>query len=214
MRDSHVHIIFLLPSATNILVHAPVIYSTLNRKSSQNWIESSIQVAQQENFSLSLLLWVNFPLCLGEKQGMLVNKNASSWYSRVGEVLVSVWDRRKNNYTATGSAHTARQNNTIPECVVNVTECLMVECEWFIYLFIYLILENFSKKRQHSQRKTCNLPQNSMLIELPFWNHVRKNNFMRIETEYLYSRDSLPLADFLVHWPIAQLWVAERHSMA
>ena len=37
--------------------------------------------------------------CLGEKQGMLVNDECSSWCnrSRVGEFLGSVWDRRKGN---------------------------------------------------------------------------------------------------------------------
>ena len=32
---------------------------------------------------------------LGEKQGMLVNNECSSWYNRVGDFLMSVWDRRK-----------------------------------------------------------------------------------------------------------------------
>ena len=35
--------------------------------------------------------------CLGEKQGMIVNDDCSSWYNRVhvGDFLMSVWERRK-----------------------------------------------------------------------------------------------------------------------
>ena len=33
--------------------------------------------------------------CLGEKQGLLINDECSSWYNRVGDFLMSVWDRRK-----------------------------------------------------------------------------------------------------------------------
>ena len=35
-------------------------------------------------------------LHLGEKQGMLINDECSLWYNRVGDFLLSVWDRRKN----------------------------------------------------------------------------------------------------------------------
>ena len=34
-------------------------------------------------------------LCLGEKQGTLVNNKCSLWYNRVGALLMSVWSRRK-----------------------------------------------------------------------------------------------------------------------
>ena len=37
----------------------------------------------------------NIAFCLGEKQSMLVNKECSSWYNRVADFWVSVWDRRK-----------------------------------------------------------------------------------------------------------------------
>ena len=33
--------------------------------------------------------------CLGEEQGMLIKDECSSWYNRVGNFLVGVWDRRK-----------------------------------------------------------------------------------------------------------------------
>ena len=54
---------------------------------------------------------------------MLVNNECSSWYNRVGDFLVSVWDRRKQLLYVNGSACMARQNNPTPECVVNGTEC-------------------------------------------------------------------------------------------
>ena len=62
--------------------------------------------------------------CSGEKQGMLGNDECSSWYNKVGDILVSVWDRRKQFLYVDGSACMARQNNpTPPECVVSGTEC-------------------------------------------------------------------------------------------
>ena len=33
--------------------------------------------------------------CLGEIQGMLVNDKCSSWYNRVGDFVMSAWNRRK-----------------------------------------------------------------------------------------------------------------------
>ena len=33
--------------------------------------------------------------CLGEKQGMIINNGCSSWYNRIGDFLMSVWERRK-----------------------------------------------------------------------------------------------------------------------
>ena len=33
--------------------------------------------------------------CLGEKQGMLIDDECSSWHNRAGDFLKSVWDRRK-----------------------------------------------------------------------------------------------------------------------
>ena len=41
--------------------------------------------------------------CLGEKQGMLVNDECSSWYNIVGDFLMSVWDRRKEILYGNGS---------------------------------------------------------------------------------------------------------------
>ena len=58
--------------------------------------------------------------CLREKQHMLVNDDCSSWYNRVGNFLVSIWDRRKQLLYTDESAGIAGQSNPTPlECVVN-----------------------------------------------------------------------------------------------
>ena len=55
---------------------------------------------------------------------MLVNNDCSSWYKRVDDIYVSVWDRRKQLLYTDGSACITQQNNpTPPECGVNGTEC-------------------------------------------------------------------------------------------
>ena len=55
---------------------------------------------------------------------MLVNDECSSRYNRVGDFLVSIWDRRKQLLYTDGSACMTRQiNSTPPECVVYGTEC-------------------------------------------------------------------------------------------
>ena len=61
---------------------------------------------------------------LGEKEGILVNDECSPWYNRVGDFLVSIWDRRKKLLYTDGSAFMTRQTNpTHLECMVNGTEC-------------------------------------------------------------------------------------------
>ena len=61
--------------------------------------------------------------CLGEKQGTLINDECSSWYNRVGDFLMSVWDRRKEILYGNGLVGNVSQNNPTPECEVNGTEC-------------------------------------------------------------------------------------------
>ena len=73
--------------------------------------------------------------CSGEKQGMLVNDECSSWYNKVGDFLVSVWDRRKEILYGNESVCMARQDPT-PECMVSGTEFHDGECEGFIHSFI------------------------------------------------------------------------------
>ena len=61
-------------------------------------------------------------LCSGEKQGMLIHNECSSWYNKVGGFL-SVWDRRKEILYGNGLLVEVSQNNPTPECKVNGTEC-------------------------------------------------------------------------------------------
>ena len=69
---------------------------------------------------------------------MLLNDECSSWYKRVGDFLVSVWNRRKEILYSNGSACRTQQSNPTPECVVNSTECRLSASDLFIYLFIYV----------------------------------------------------------------------------
>ena len=41
--------------------------------------------------------------CLGGKLGMLVNDECSSWYNKVGDFLISVWNRKKEILYGNGS---------------------------------------------------------------------------------------------------------------
>ena len=50
--------------------------------------------------------------CLGDKQGMLINDEHSSWYNRVGYFLMLVWDRRKEILFGNGSV--VEVNQTTP----------------------------------------------------------------------------------------------------
>ena len=61
--------------------------------------------------------------CLGEKQGMLINDECSCWYNRVGDFLLSVWDRRKEILYGNGRVYRVSQDNSTQECEVNGTEC-------------------------------------------------------------------------------------------
>ena len=54
---------------------------------------------------------------------MLINDECSSWYNRVDDFLVSVWDRRKEIIYGTGSVVEVSQKNPTPECEVNDTKC-------------------------------------------------------------------------------------------
>ena len=65
----------------------------------------------------------NIMLCLGEKQGMMINDECSSWYNRVGNFLISVWDKRKDILYGNGSVVEFNQNNPTAECEVNGTKC-------------------------------------------------------------------------------------------
>ena len=57
--------------------------------------------------------------CLGEKQGMLVNNEYSSWYNGVGDFLMSVLGENIFHM----AMDWFNRNHPTPECQVNGTEC-------------------------------------------------------------------------------------------
>ena len=63
--------------------------------------------------------------CLGEKQGMLVNGECSSWYNRVGDFLKYQFGIRAKKFFVMAMDWHARHNRTTPtpECMVNGIEC-------------------------------------------------------------------------------------------
>ena len=63
--------------------------------------------------------------CLNETPGMLINDKCSSWYNKVGDFLMLVWNMRKGilSGNCNGQAGGVSQNNFTPECEVNDIEC-------------------------------------------------------------------------------------------
>ena len=63
---------------------------------------------------------------------MLVNDECSSWYSRVGDFWMSVWDQRKDILYGGGSARVVGWTNPTPECEAitpTALSAMVVECE-------------------------------------------------------------------------------------
>ena len=61
--------------------------------------------------------------CLRERKGLLVNDECSSWYSRIGEFLMSAWDRRKEILYGSELAEVVGWANPTPDCEANVIHC-------------------------------------------------------------------------------------------
>ena len=61
--------------------------------------------------------------CLWEMKGMLANNECSSYYGRVGDFLMSVWNQIKEIFHGGGSACVVGQTNPTPECAAYGTEC-------------------------------------------------------------------------------------------
>ena len=91
----------------------------------QNFLDYMKQVLTPEAFEAFMhgSIFDKTVFCLGEKQGMLVDDECNSWYNKVGNFLMSVWDRRKEILYGIGSIGEVSQNNPTPECVANGTEC-------------------------------------------------------------------------------------------
>ena len=61
--------------------------------------------------------------CLGEKQGMLVYYECSSWYNRVGDFLLVVWDGRKKFYMVMDQYARSVRPTPLQSVRSNGTEC-------------------------------------------------------------------------------------------
>ena len=91
----------------------------------QNFFEYLKQVLSSETFGafFGSSIFDKALFCLGEMKGLLVNDECSSWYSRVGDFLMSVWNKRKELLYGSGLAHIVKRTNPTPECEANGTEC-------------------------------------------------------------------------------------------
>ena len=67
--------------------------------------------------------------CLGEKQGMLINDECSPCYNRVGDFLISVWDRRREILYGNGLLVEVNQKNPLLSVRSMAQSAMMVECE-------------------------------------------------------------------------------------
>ena len=54
---------------------------------------------------------------------MLVNNKCTSWYSRVGDFLLLVWDRKKEILYGVEPVCVVSQTDPTLMCVANGTEC-------------------------------------------------------------------------------------------
>ena len=63
----------------------------------QHFLDSMKQVLTSEAFEAFIhgSIFDKAVFCLGEKQGMLVSDECSSWYNKVGVFLILDWNRRK-----------------------------------------------------------------------------------------------------------------------
>ena len=81
-----------------------------------------------------------FCLHVGVKQGMSTNDECGSWYNRVGDFLVSVWDRRKETLYGSGSVGEVSRTIPTPECEVNGTECYNGWVSWPVKCIPYFLI--------------------------------------------------------------------------
>ena len=54
---------------------------------------------------------------------MIVNDDCSSWYNRVGDLLILVWERRKEVLYGEALACKASQSSPALECEANGNNC-------------------------------------------------------------------------------------------
>ena len=92
------------------------------RQNFLDYMEQTLTLGAFKAFNHSRI-FNKFVFCLGEEQGMLINDECSSWYNRVGNFLMSVWERREEILYGNGLVCEVNQNNPTPECGVSGTKC-------------------------------------------------------------------------------------------
>ena len=60
---------------------------------------------------------------LGAKQSLLINDECSSWYDKARDLLMLVWNMRKEILYGNAPVGEVNRNNPTPECEVNDTAC-------------------------------------------------------------------------------------------
>ena len=57
------------------------------------------------------------------REYLYLPQSVVSWYNRVGDFLLPVWDKKKEILYGNGSTDYVSQTNPTPECEVNDTKC-------------------------------------------------------------------------------------------
>ena len=106
--------------------------------------------------------------CLAEKQGMMINDERSPWYSRVGDFLMSVWDRRKEITNGDGLVGELNRNNSTPEC--NGTECYdgLNGSDILCYQIWCINCVNCAARVSYGQTKKWILPQRQGCVDTKY----------------------------------------------
>ena len=75
--------------------------------------------------------FTNISYTLGEKQGMLVNDECTcnSWYNKVGDFLMSVWNRRKEILYGNGSIGEVGQTTPLQSALSMALGAMTVDYE-------------------------------------------------------------------------------------
>ena len=67
--------------------------------------------------------------CSGEKQGLLVSDECSSWYNEVGSFMMSIWEVRKEILYGNGLPSGVVQTNPALEHKDNCSNAMVVDNE-------------------------------------------------------------------------------------
>ena len=71
-----------------------------------------------------LLSWREAVVCLGANKDVLVEDECRSWYNRVGDFVLLVWNEREEIWFSNRGSVEASLTNPTPACAINGTLCL------------------------------------------------------------------------------------------